>query len=164
MSDFVARPAILSGDTDTEPADGDTDTRADPFYPPVRLTALRQAMRLDGNVTTARLKHLATEAVLYVQQTLHDWQMAQQSAGYLTLEDVPSPAVNGESAHTFRYRHAVYCFTKAALTEQYRDIDTTREGEKHALALGSQIADLQRDGQYALQDIRGRGRLIAEIV
>lgn len=162
MSSFVAEKPVLPGEPD--PQDGETLVHGDPFYPAVRLTDLRQAMRLEGNITTDRLRHLATAAVLYVSQCLHGWQTEQQAAGYITLKDVPAPALDGETAHTFLYRHAVYCFTRAALIEQYRDIDTTREGEKHALALGSQIADLQRDGQHALRDIQGRCRIQAEIV
>lgn len=162
MSSFVAEKPVLPGEPD--PQGGETQVHGDPFYPAVRLTDLRQAMRLDGNITTDRLKHLTTAAVLYVNQCLYHWQQIQRAQGYTTLAVVPAPRLGDESAHTFRYRHAVYCFTKAALIEQYRDIDTTREGEKHALALGSQIADLQRDGQHALRDIQGQCRIQAEIV
>ncbi|MFH2500294.1 head completion/stabilization protein, partial [Morganella morganii] len=61
------------------------------------------------------------------------------------------------------YRQAVYSFTKSYLIENYRDIDTTREGEKHAEALSTQIDDLRRDGQNAVRDLMGLRRMVAEL-
>ncbi|MCP9269369.1 head completion/stabilization protein [Xenorhabdus sp. XENO-1] len=134
------------------------------FWPVIRLAELRRSMRLNGAVTTERLMHMTTEAVLSVNQQLAAWQREQAQNGFASLETVPSPVINDTTAHVFRYRHAVYSFTKAMLIENYRDIDTTRDGEKHAEALSTQIDDLRRDGQNAVRDILGKHRMLAELV
>lgn len=144
--------------------DGQEKITSGAFWPVIELADLRQSMRLTGSVTTSRLKHMTTEAVLYVNQLLDEWSEAQKTSGFNQLSEVPSPQINNTTAMIFRYRHAVYSFTKALLIENYRDIDTTRDGEKHALALSSQIDDLRRDGQNAVRDILNKPRMIAELV
>lgn len=145
-------------------SDGDEKITSSEFWPDIGLGPLRQSMRLTGNVTTSRLKHMATEAVLYVNQLLDEWRQEQSAKGFTQLSEVPSPQINDTTAIVFRYHHAVYSFTKALLIENYRDIDTTREGEKHAQALSMQIDDLRRDGQNAVRDILGKLRMFAELV
>ncbi len=66
--------------------------------------------------------------------------------------------------HHAHYRRAVYSITKASLTEHYRDIDTTRDGEKHAEALSTQIDMLWRDARWSIRDILGEDRGLAELV
>lgn len=144
--------------------DGDEKITSGDFWPVIVLAQLRQSMRLTGNVTTSRLKHMAMEAVLYVNQLLDEWREVQKDCGFNQLSEVPSPQINDTTAIVFRYHHAVYSFTKALLIENYRDIDTTREGEKHAQALSTQVDDLRRDGQNAVRDILGKLRMFAELV
>ncbi|WFQ80039.1 head completion/stabilization protein [Xenorhabdus sp. SF857] len=148
----------------TEFNDGGAKVTSGTFWPDIVLADLRSSMRLNGAVTTARLMHTTTEVVLSVNQLLAVWQREQEQHGIASLEAVPSPAINDTTAHLFRYRHAVYSFTKAFLIENYRDIDTTRDGERHAEALSTQIDDLRRDGQNAIRDILGQHRMIAELV
>ncbi|CAM3982521.1 head completion/stabilization protein [Xenorhabdus thuongxuanensis] len=144
--------------------DGGAKVISGAFWPDIVLADLRNSMRLNGAVTTERLMHMTTEAVLAVNQQLMAWQHEQESHGVMSLEAALSPTINGTTAHVFRYRHAVYSFTKAALIENYRDIDTTRDGERHADALATQIDDLRRDGQNAIRDILAQPRMIAELV
>ncbi|MDC9603930.1 head completion/stabilization protein [Xenorhabdus griffiniae] len=144
--------------------DGGAKVISGAFWPDIVLADLRNSMRLNGAVTTERLMHMTTEAVLSVNQLLAVWQREQEQNGFASLETVPSVAINDTTAPVFRYRHAVYCFTKAMLVENYRDIDTTRDGERHAEALSTQIDDLRRDGQNAIRDMLGQPRMIAELV
>ncbi|MDX7987668.1 head completion/stabilization protein [Xenorhabdus sp. 12] len=144
--------------------DGGAEVKSGDFWPVIRLVDLRNAMRLNGAVTTARLMHMTTEAVLTVNQQLATWQQVQEQHGFASLDAVPSPTINDTTAQVFRYHHAVYSFTKALLIENYRDIDTTRDGEKHAEALSTQIDDLRRDGQNAIRDMLGKSRMVAELV
>ncbi|OCA54215.1 head completion/stabilization protein [Photorhabdus namnaonensis] len=144
--------------------DGGSVVTSGAFWPDIKLADLRRAMRLDGTVTTDRLMHAASEAALNANSQLDAWREKQEADGFVSLMTVPAPAINGTTALVFRYHRAVYCFAKALLTEGYRDIDTTRQGEKHAQALSTQIDDLWRDGQHAIRDILGRHRMIAELV
>lgn len=160
MSGLVAPKAVAPTDETTDISDKGVVVKTIPFYPDITLSDLRWAMRVNGTVTTARLKHAATCAALYVNDLLKEWQAAQTAE---TLGDVPSTPVNDETRHLFLYRQAVYSFTKSYLIENYRDIDTTREGEKHAEALSTQIDDLRRDGQNAVRDLMGFKRMVAEL-
>lgn len=133
------------------------------FWPDIDLEKLRDSVRLDGNVTSDRLKHVATEAINRVNDELSEWRDAQRQYGYTSLANVPAEKVAGVSVLISRYLRAVYSTTKALTLESYRDIDTTREGEKHAEALTTQIEDSWRDSQWALRDILGLKRGLAEI-
>ncbi|EIX7350000.1 head completion/stabilization protein [Escherichia coli] len=133
------------------------------FWPEIRLRDLRQAMRISPSVVTARLQHIATEAALHVCEQLHEWQTTQTGNGHNTLDAIPAAMTGDVSALHFRYRHAVYCLTRALLLERYRDIDTTRSGDSHAVALDAEIQDLWRDARYAMTDIQGIARVQSEV-
>lgn len=160
MNGLVAKKTIAPTDETIDINDQGETVKTIPFYPEIKLSDLRWAMRINGTVTTARLKHATTNSVIYVNDLLHSWQSKQVVDA---LGKIPSPPVNNETKHTFLYRHAVYSYTKAYLIENYRDIDTTRDGEKHAEALSTQIDDLKRDVQNAIRDLTGEKRMIAEL-
>ena len=134
------------------------------FWPSINTADMCDAVRLDGQVTESRLLHATTEAMARVNRELRDWQFIQQAAGYTELSEIPAEVIDDQSVLAMRYRRAVYCTAKALLLEGYRDIDTTREGEKHAEALNTQIESVWRDSQWALRDIMGLRRSLAEIV
>lgn len=144
--------------------DGEAKVNSGAFWPTIVLMALRRAMRLDGTVTTDRLMDKAIEAVAHINDQLKEWRITQESAGYAALGDIPADEINEESVLVWRYRRAVYSVTKALLIEGYRDIDTTRDGEKHAEALTSQIDTLWRDARWSVRDILGESRGSAELV
>ncbi|WP_315708983.1 head completion/stabilization protein [Brenneria uluponensis] len=158
---FTEEIGPVTGD---EINDGEAVVNSLPFWPEIRLARLRKAMRLDGQVTTDRLQDKTVEAVAYVNDQLRAWRCEQERVGATTLAEVNADPVNGESVLVWRYLRAVYSVSKALLIEGYRDIDTTREGEKHAQALTSQIDTLWRDGHWAIRDIQGESRGLAELV
>lgn len=165
MNGLVARKAVTPPTGhDDEIDDGGATVTSSAFWPPIRLADVRRDIRLSGKVTTDRLMHAVAEAVLHANQQLVSWQAEQEALGFSTLKAIPAPPINDTTALVFRYRRAVYCFAKALLTEGYRDIDTTRDGEKHAEALATQIDSLWRDGQNAIRDLLGRPRMVAALV
>lgn len=114
MNSFVATAAPAVAAT---PIEGTLTN--DGFFPDIDLSALRDAMRLDGTVTAERLRHAARDALLTVNDELAAWRARQRAAGAATLADVPAPRIDGESAHVARYRRAVYHLTHADVTEKY---------------------------------------------
>lgn len=144
--------------------DGGVTVKAGAFWPEISLANLRQSMRLNGMVTTERLQHNTREAVRSVTRQLADWKAGQVADGFATLDSVPAEKIDGQSELVYCYLRAVYCTAKALLTEGYRDIDTTGQGEKHAAALTSQIDTLWRDANWAVRDIQGNARGLAELV
>lgn len=144
--------------------DGGAVVNSGAFWPEIKLLDLRTSMRINGKVTTDRLMHAAMEAVLHTNDQLAEYRSSQEAEGHASLEAVPAELINKVSPLVYRYRRAVYSFTKASLTESYRDIDTTRDGEKHAEALSTQIDMLWRDSRWAIRDILNEDRGLAELV
>ncbi|MDY7764473.1 head completion/stabilization protein [Aeromonas caviae] len=137
----------------TSPAEGEIDSS--PFWPAISLPDLRDTVRLDGTVTTARLKHAVIDAITSVNRDLADWRRARQAEGVATLAAVPGEVINGESAYLHSYRRAVYAMTRANLLERYADYSATGDGVKGADAKIISSDDLYRDARFAIRDILG---------
>ena len=60
------------------------------FWPEIALSDVRMEMRINGAVTTSRLKQAVIEGVSHTLDQLADWQAVQLAAGYTQLDDVPA--------------------------------------------------------------------------
>ncbi|WP_028201153.1 head completion/stabilization protein [Burkholderia pseudomallei] len=159
MNSFVATAAPAVAAT---PIDGALTN--DGFFPDIDLSALRDAMRLDGTVAHERLRHAARDAMLTVNDELAAWRARQCAAGAATLADVPAARIDGESAHVSRYRRAVYHLTHADVTEKYRGYDTTKSGGQVAADLAATVDDSRRAARWAISDILGIARSTVELI
>lgn len=63
----------------TAPDEG--QVTSDTFWPAISLADLRDTVRLDGTVTTARLKHAVIDAITSVNRDLADWRRAREAEG-----------------------------------------------------------------------------------
>lgn len=135
-----------------------------PFWPAISLADLRETVRLDGTVTTARLKHAVVDAITSVNRDLADWRSARQVEGHATLAAVPSEVINNESVHLHSYRRAVYAMTRANLLERYTDYSATGDGVKGADAKIISSDDLYRDARFAIRDILGTTHNTVELI
>ena len=135
-----------------------------PFWPAISLPDLRETVRLDGTVTTARLTHAVIDAITSVNRDLADWRRARQAEGHATLAAVPSEVINGESVHLHSYRRAVYAMTRANLLERYTDYSATGDGVKGADAKVISSDDLYRDARFAIRDILGTTHNTVELI
>ena len=146
----------------TSPAEGEIDSI--PFWPAISLPDLRDTVRLDGTVTTARLKHAVIDAITSVNRDLADWRRAREAEGVATLAAVPGELINNESAHLHSYRRAVYAMTRANLLERYTDYSATGDGVKGADAKIISSDDLYRDARFAIRDILGTTHNTVELI
>lgn len=135
-----------------------------PFWPAISLPDLRETVRLDGTVTTARLTHAVVDAITSVNRDLADWRSARQAEGHTTLAAVPSEVINNESVHLHSYRRAVYAMTRANLLERYTDYSATGDGVKGADAKIVSSDDLYRDARFAIRDILGTTHNTVELI
>ena len=135
-----------------------------PFWPAISLPDLRETVRLDGTVTTDRLKHAAIDAIISVNRDLAQWRSARESDGHATLAAVPAEPINGESVHLHSYRRAVYAMTRANLLERYTDYSATGDGVKAADAKEVSSDDLYRDARFAIRDIIGTTHTTVELI
>ena len=146
----------------TAPDEGDIANS--PFWPAISLPDLRETVRLDGTVTTARLTHAVVDAITSVNRDLADWRSARQAEGHATLAAVPSEVINNESVHLHSYRRAVYAMTRANLLERYTDYSATSDGVKGADAKIVSSDDLYRDARFAIRDILGTTHNTVELI
>ena len=146
----------------TSPAEGKIDSS--PFWPAISLPDLRDTVRLDGTVTTARLKHAVIDAITSVNRDLADWRRAREAEGVTTLAAVPGEVINGESAYLHSYRRAVYAMTRANLLERYTDYSATGDGVKGADAKIISSDDLYRDARFAIRDILGTTHITVALI
>lgn len=161
MSSFLA--------TANPPAHGTEPAVAnDGFFPAVDCETLRTDIRLDGTVTTARLKLAVVDAMLAVNGELQQWRTAQEQTGHATLAAVPAPTLAGESAKVHQYRKAIYAHVGASLAEAYRDMDTLPQGAgKEARVMGAietRVDAFNQQLRWAVADLQGTSRVIAELL
>ena len=146
----------------TSPAEGEIDSS--PFWPAISLPDLRDTVRLDGTITTARLKHAVIDAITSVNRDLADWRRAREAEGVTTLAAVPGEVINGESAYLHSYRRAVYAMSRANLLERYTDYSATGDGVKGADAKIISSDDLYRDARFAIRDILGTTHITVALI
>ena len=138
----------------------------DGWFPDILLTDVRDAMRLDGTVTDARLVQAVVDAILHVNRELADWQGKHAAAGITALVDVPATRINRESRLLAQYRRAVYSTAKADLIERYRDYDSTATSVSHKKSmewLDEAPGAQRRKAQWALADMVARTHLTVEL-
>lgn len=146
----------------TAPDEG--EITSSPFWPAISLPDLRDTVRLDGTVTTARITHAVIDAITSVNRDLADWRSARQAEGYATLAAVPGEVINNESVLLHSYRRAVYAMTRANLLERYTDYSATGDGVKGADAKIVSSDDLYRDARFAIRDILGTTHNTVELI
>lgn len=154
FADFFAKPTVI----------GDEVIINNGFFPDIQLSEIRNAMRIDGTVTNERLKHSALDAMQTVNRDLKDFRLKAQTQGKSRLSLCDEEQLNDESELVYLYKRAVFCLTTANLYERYRSFDSTREGDQKADQLIDTAGDLKRDYHFAVRDILGSNRMIAELV
>lgn len=135
----------------------------DGFFPDIDLGNLRDTVRLDGTVTTTRLRDAAIAAVISVNAELVAWKDAQRAAGVIQLGDL-EPRIGGVGVQVSRYLAAVYRTAKADLSGRYRDFDATPEGQDQAAQLEATIDNDLRAARWAIRDLLGLPRSTVELI
>lgn len=158
MSGFVATAPA-------QPADSPADSIAnDGWFPDVSMAATRNAMRLDGTVTDPRLRAALVSAMADTNRQLRAYKAASAAAGHASLAAAGAgDTLDGQPRIALLYLRAVMCAAKADLIERYRDFDAdggnTRQ-QDNAPAIDEQ----RRNAQWAVRDILGQTRVVAELV
>ncbi|MGH8076843.1 MAG: head completion/stabilization protein [Lysobacter sp.] len=157
MSGFVATPpTAVDSQADRLVNDG--------WFPALALSAMRNALRLDGTVTDARLREAARYAMSTVNRTLMTFKAGHLAAGVATFDAVAADALDGERHLVMLYRRAVFCLVKADLTERYRDFDSTDAGLRRGVELDPAIDEQRRNAFWAVRDILGLPRSVVELI
>jgi len=67
------------------------------WFPSIDLAHMREAVRLTGTVTTARLRDAAIAAIDEVNRELANWRAEHEAAGVASLSELPADKIGGES-------------------------------------------------------------------
>jgi hypothetical protein len=134
------------------------------WFPAIDLAAMREAVRLDGTVTHARLRSAVIDAIDEVNRELSTWRSMHQAAGVESLAELDADKIGGESVQLARYRRAVYFLARADLTEKYRDFDSTKSGAHDADERETTIDADRRNARNAINDMRGVARTTIELI
>ncbi|KFA59057.1 Phage head completion-stabilization protein [Gilliamella apicola] len=134
------------------------------FFPAINISDVRKTQRLDGTVTTERLKAAITSAIIAVNDDLYSWRITKQAAGITSINDLSDQQINGESKYLLLYKHAVYSWANALLNEQYINFDATAKAKGDIEPNIDSIGNLYRNARYAIRDILGKSRSTMELI
>lgn len=156
---------VFAPDDAEAPAPGTERIDSGAFWPTIALADVRNAMRIDKSVTHARLFHIATTAVLYVNRQLAAFHASAAQNGITELAKIePDKQINGTTVAEWHYRRAVYCYALADLLENYADHTATGNTAERAEAKQSQSDDYRREAHAAIADLLGRARHDCELI
>lgn len=140
----------------------------DGWFPDMEPAKVRDACRLDGTVTAARLRPALVDAMLSVNEELQGFKAAQTEAGHATLAAVPATMVDGKSAKLLQYMRAVHYCLMADLAEAYRNMSNQPDSSGkagHVLErLTVEIDEHRRKQRWAIADLKGGRRSIVELM
>ncbi len=136
------------------------------FWPDIEPGECREAMRLDGTVTPARLRSALVESAGHVNGQLAAWRRLREAEGHKTLADISAEHVDGESINVARYRRAVHCSAAAILVERLRNFDATGKSATHAAQqrTDAMADDYRREALWAIRDIQGADRTLIDLI
>jgi len=146
------------------PAKLEPDITSGDFWPAVKMTTLRAAIRITGDVTPERLRAAVVAAVIAVNDELSRWADAQRAKGYAAMAEVPTPIIDGQSRLNQLYLRAIHCASAVELHERFRSYDATAQGNQRADDLTPTIDELRRDQRNAISDLTGTRRVTAELI
>lgn len=155
MSSFVANAS---------PAAKQPNVTAGTFWPEIDVVALREAIRVPGDIPAPRMRSTVVSAVMDVTRELEAWQAGKEAAGYATLGDVPAQMIDGSTRLVHLFLRAVGCATAVELHERYRSYDATAQGNQRAEELTPTIDEIRRDLRNAICDLQGLPRVTVELI
>lgn len=158
MNGFVAMPpAPQSPDAAKVKADG--------WFPEIDVNAVRDAMRLRGEVPHARLVEALRGAILTVTVQLSGWKAEWVAAGHASIATVkPDDKIDDEHRLSMLFVRAVRFYAAAELAELARDSSATND-EVDRIEEESLVApDMKATALQAVRDILGTTRIAVELI
>ncbi|MFZ6875361.1 head completion/stabilization protein [Undibacterium sp. Di27W] len=149
------------------PSQPDNIITNDGFFPDLNVAAMRDAIRLDGTVTDARLIAATVDAIIFVNDQVKELKASALGAGHASLVAIPADQVNRQSVLISHYLRAVYCTAKADLIERYKDYDTTAtslDDKKLVGFLANGPDEERRNAQWAISNLLGRHHVTVELI
>jgi hypothetical protein len=136
----------------------------DGFWPDVDLVQLRDAVRLDTTIATARLKDAVVNAMLELARALQPWRDVN-GIGRDNLEAVPARhEIGGTSDFVILYTRALYSLVGADLGERLLSQSATALGDDRRASLEAEVDQHRRNARWAQNDFLGISRATVELL
>ncbi len=130
------------------------------FYPELSVKKMAEETRLDGTVTTARLESNLRHAHRKIARELAEWERQCEFAtlkeydafteqAYLSAKAKGKPVIEPDKKCEL-YEMAVFNETRAMLTEQYRDFDSTPNKTQRLNEVQPAIDEYRRNVRNAI--------------
>ena len=144
----------------------------DGFFPDVDCERLRADARIETTVTPPRLTEAIEAAMWAINNELATWQALQLASGFATLADVPASVLgkdgDAESVKVKQYRNAIKWHVMAETAEASRDMSTLPQGagkESRVMSgIETRVDGFHQKLRWAVADLQGRSRVIAELI
>lgn len=134
----------------------------DGWYPDLSVGEFQRVYRLPAEYAAALVEDHLGLARLWAVRQLQAWRAEQEAAGFASLDAVPVFGMPGEATRLFK--RAVFCHAKALLLGQFATVER-REAAREDAKEGSDVADrFYAWAHDAIADLRGRGRIDADLV
>ncbi|MDT8758230.1 head completion/stabilization protein [Sphingomonas psychrotolerans] len=151
MNGLITTPAAA-------PDPANAEVVADGWFPPVKLAAVRDTLRIgEGVVTTPRLVAAIEGAMLHAFRELADWRASHATAGVAQLADVTAFQLNGRNMAVVLWERVVRYFAGAEITGQHRDISATTPALDREQDQDGSADELRRLALAAVADLRSIG-------
>jgi hypothetical protein len=127
----------------------------DPWFVAVNLLEFCKKWTIPSSFENELLTDKLIFACDEVNQALLDWECEQESAGYISLKDVPAKIIGVESVKVSQYKRAVYAKAKAELVKTQVDLSRKSEAENAAKTSGDLSSHYERMASKAIAKIQG---------
>lgn len=164
MSGITFNPPNTDQQPPANPPAADVVT-FDGWWPNINITAVREAVRIDTNVTPDRLRDAVRHAMLDVAQELSAWRAEQEAAGKTSLAAVAGRLqIDGQSDYVMRFNRAVYSVVGGDVAERQLGAGLTTAGAERAQQLQADVDVHARNVRWAVRDFLGKTRIRAELI
>ena len=160
MAGFVSNPSSMIA----SPPAPSNDVAGDGFWPGLKLSDVKETMRIPAQVTDLRLREAVIGAIITVTRDLYSWKLAQLAAGRADLAAAKRSDIAGEADTVLLYRRAVSAYAAADLVDTHHDIAATREGQERAEQRALSADEHRAMGLIAIRDMLGQGRSTVELI
>jgi hypothetical protein len=134
------------------------------FWPAIPVTPLYDQYRIPAEIPADMVRSQLVLAALRCLDSLSEYAIAEQEAGYASLADIPAAEVDGQHALCLLWARACYCEAKAELLKATQTADQRKAAANQAKA-GEETEDKYREfAAAALRQIAGFARIEAELI
>lgn len=134
------------------------------FWPDIAVDEFRATTRLQDTVTDGRVIQAITSAMISINNELAAWRDLQLAQNHADLGNVPAERIGDKTALEHHYASAVYAKAKSLIMEQYRDIDTTNDGERRTAEFEGTIESWRRAARESIRALLGIPRATIELI